>query len=89
MFKTSKSTDNVSLTRDVQEKYCHLQENFARKDNQAHLDRENKKYIMDVSRCISTREMSHAQPKTSTYEDRPPFGTSGNNGNKMPPRSLR
>ena len=89
VFKTPKSMDSVSLTMDEQEKYHCFQEHFEYKDNQACLDRNHRKDIMDAIGCIATREMSHAQPKTSTYEDRPPFGTSGNNGNNTPPRSRR
>ena len=44
---------------------------------------------MDVFRCIVTREMFHAQPKTSAYEDKPPFGTTSHNSNNMRPRSPR
>ena len=71
---------------DEQEKYSHLEDKFSHRDNQAHLDREHNRDIMDASRHIATREMSNTQPKTSTYEDRPPFGTSGNNGNNTPMR---
>ena len=44
---------------------------------------------MDVATHIATRQMSHDQPETSAYEDRPPFGTSVNNGNNTPLRSPR
>ena len=42
---------------------------------------------MDVTRCITSRDMSHNQPETSGYEHRP--FTSGNHGNNTPPRSPR
>ena len=66
-----------------------MQENFEHRYNQACLDGEHRKDIMDIFRCIATREISHAQPETSAYEDRLPFGTNGNNGNNTPPRSPR
>ena len=59
------------------------------KDNQACLDKEHNKDIMDGARHIAIREMSHDQLETSCYENRPPFGTSGNCGNNTQPRSSR
>ena len=41
---------------------------------------------MDTIWHIAPREMSHAQAKIGTHEDKPPLGTSGNNGNNMPLR---
>ena len=66
-----------------------MQEHFEYSDNQEHLEKEHSREIIDATRHIATRDVSHAQPKTNAYEDRPPFGTSGNNGNNMPPWSPR
>ena len=86
-FKIPKSTDSVSLTMTNQKRYHHLQEHFNQRDNQAHLDKEHNKDIMDAARHMASRDMSHNQPKTSGYEHRP--FTSGNHGNNMPPSSPR
>lgn len=70
-----------------QEKYHHLQEHVDNRDKKACLDKEHNKKIMDATRCMASRGMSHDQVETSGYENRSFFGTSGNHGNNMPPRS--
>ena len=83
-FKTPKSMDSVSLTVIEKERVQQLQENFDRRDNQAHIDSEHTKNKMDKARCLASRDSTHEQPVSSMFDPRA-FGI-GNCGNNTPPR---
>ena len=77
--------DSVSLIVMDKERYQYLQEHFNQRDNQAHLDKEHNKSIMDTARHMASRDLTHYQPESSGYEHR--TFVSGTHGNNTPPRS--
>ena len=86
-FKTPKSTDSVSLMVIEKEKFQCLQEHFDRRDNQAHLDREHSKDIMDNTRHLASRDLTHEQLEFTMFDPR--AFVSGTRGNNTPLRSPR
>ena len=61
-FKTLKSIDSVSLIVMDKERFQQLQEHFDQRDNQACLDKEYNKDIMDATRNLVSRDLAHDQP---------------------------
>ena len=77
--------DSVSLTVIEKERVQQLQEHFDRRDNQAHLDREHSKDIMDNTRCLASRDLTCEQPESSGFDPR--AFSNGIRGKNTPPRS--